>query len=258
MNIRRVVSHPGIAENADKVALERGPLVYCAEWADNDGFISNIIISDETVLIPEHRRSFLGGTTVLTGQASFVLMDENETTKYKEDKTFTAIPYYAWANRGPGEMTVWLPRSESGIRILPPHTIATKSRFSASRERAASALNDLREPKNSADRSIPRLHWWEYKGTIEWARYDFKESATVSEVEVYWAERGGLLVHESWKILYRNEADLWVEVKNPSPYGVAKDMYNRVTFAPVHTTGLKLEIQLQEGYSGGILEWKVK
>jgi DUF1680 family protein len=99
MPIRRVLSHENVADNAGRVALERGPIVYCAEWVDNGGQVSHLVLPDEAELRTEHRPEMLNGLTVIRGRAN--------------DQDFLAIPYYAWAHRGEGEMAVWLPRNEA-------------------------------------------------------------------------------------------------------------------------------------------------
>ena len=94
MLIRRVISHPNIVDNVDKVALERGPIVYAAEGIDNNGQALNIVLSDDKSLEAEHRSDLLNGVTVITGE------------------DFMAIPYYAWAHRGLSEMSVWFSREK--------------------------------------------------------------------------------------------------------------------------------------------------
>ena len=82
----------------------------------------------------------------------------------------------------------------------------------------------------------------------------------VSEAEVYWfddAGRGEVRVPRSWRILYR-DGDQWKPVASVEPYGVAKDRYNKVAFKPVTTSALRLEVTLQQNWSAGIQEWKVK
>ncbi|MBX7106860.1 MAG: hypothetical protein K1X57_22510, partial [Gemmataceae bacterium] len=78
--------------------------------------------------------------------------------------------------------------------------------------------------------------------------------------EVYWFSDkdhgGGCELPASWKLLW-NAGTEWREVSNPSGYPIDKDKYNRTTFTPVRTTGLRIEVQLQDGISGGILEWRL-
>jgi hypothetical protein len=123
------------------------------------------------------------------------------------------------------------------------------------------AVADGLDPKNSNDHAVPRLTFWDHKGTAEWVRYDYPHPAQTSAVSVYWfddgADNGGCRVPHSWRLLYK-DGDTFRPVTATGGYGVDKDRYNTVTFAPVTTTALKLEIQLQEGFSGGLLEWKVE
>jgi len=99
MPIRRVLSNEKVKANAGRVALERGPLVYCAEGKDNGGHALDIVLGDDVKLKAEHRKNMLGGVTVITGALA-------------GGKPFLGVPYYAWAHRGKGEMAVWLPRAD--------------------------------------------------------------------------------------------------------------------------------------------------
>jgi DUF1680 family protein len=98
MPVRRVLSHDKVEDNADRVALERGPLVYCAEWPDNKNEISKLILSDHVIFETEFKKNLLNGVQIIKGEHS-------------SGKTIVAIPYNSWANRGPGEMAVWLNRN---------------------------------------------------------------------------------------------------------------------------------------------------
>jgi hypothetical protein len=122
------------------------------------------------------------------------------------------------------------------------------------------ALNDGLEPKSSGDLEIPRFTWWPRKGSVEWVQYDYKNSRAVEAVEVYWFDdtgKGNCRVPQSWKVLYK-EGDAWIPVAGASEAGVKRDTFNRVTFTPVTTAALRLEVQLGANVSGGILEWRVK
>ena len=119
--------------------------------------------------------------------------------------------------------------------------------------------NDGEEPNASND-SSSYFDWWPTKGTTEWIEYAFAKPATVSEVQVYWFDdtgRGEVRVPRSWRILYR-DGNQWKPVANQEPYGIEKDRYNKVTFNPVTTTALRLEVTLQQNWSAGIQEWKVR
>ncbi|MBN1873029.1 MAG: glycoside hydrolase family 127 protein [Anaerolineae bacterium] len=100
MPARRVISHPQVTENVGKVALERGPLVYCAEWPDNDRSPFNIVLSDDVLLTTDHR--LLGPISDRTTNSITIIQTPPPST--------TFIPYYAWSHRGVGEMVVWVKR----------------------------------------------------------------------------------------------------------------------------------------------------
>jgi hypothetical protein len=112
MPVRRVLSHPAVKDNAGRVALERGPLVYCAEWPDNSGFVSNLVLKDDVGLTVERRDDLLNGVNVIKGQVLALFEGKGGQAK-KKSQGFIAIPYYAWAHRGQGEMAVWLAAEET-------------------------------------------------------------------------------------------------------------------------------------------------
>jgi len=106
MPVRRVLACERVKDDLGKVALERGPIVYCAEWPDNGGKVLDIVLRDDMPLKVEYRGDMLGGIAVITGEV--IHLDSTRTTKNGMTKSFMAIPYYSWAHRGVGEMSVWL------------------------------------------------------------------------------------------------------------------------------------------------------
>jgi DUF1680 family protein len=258
MPVRRVLANEAVRADVGRVAIERGPLVYAAEWPDNKGSVSNLVLDDGSALTAEARPDLLKGVTIVSGQATALRLQNGRVVAGKQ--ALTLIPYYAWAHRGKGEMTVWLARQPEKARALPEPTLASTAKASASGGTGVEALNDQFEPENSDDHSTRYFHWWPKKGTLEWVQYDFKAPATVSEVSVYWFDdtgEGECRLPSSWRVLYK-AGDKWVPVENKGPYGVARDQYNVVRFAPVETGALRLEIQLPEKFSSGIQEWKVR
>ncbi|MDP7302400.1 MAG: glycoside hydrolase family 127 protein, partial [Pirellulaceae bacterium] len=99
MPVRRIYAHENVKYDRGRVALMRGPVVYCLEGVDHGPSVLSIVLPNESKITSEHRADLLGGVTVLRGKG---LADDRQSVE------FTAVPYYAWQNRGIDEMTVWL------------------------------------------------------------------------------------------------------------------------------------------------------
>jgi DUF1680 family protein len=118
MEVRRVVANAQIKEDIGKIALQRGPIMYCAEWADNGGKTSNLIIPSSTTFQPEFNAGLLNGVTVLKGNVKQVNVDASGENVSTANKELIAIPYYSWANRGKGEMMVWFPSQVKQVELV--------------------------------------------------------------------------------------------------------------------------------------------
>ena len=241
--------------------MERGPLVYCLEGVDaSDGHVTDLVIPDSTAITGEFKPGLLNGVVVLRGRGFTAERTLGGDTIAGGEREFRAVPYYAWAHRGTCEMAVWTARTLGSSIPLAAPTLARRSKASASRGIAADAANDQMLPKNSSDESVPRMHWWPHKGTTEWVQYDFPGVQSVSRAEVYWFDdtgEGECRIPKSWRLLYK-EGGRWIPVVSLVPYAVEKDRLTAVSFEPVKTESLRLEIELQTGYSAGVLEWKVE
>ena len=123
MPVRTVVASPRVADDRGRVAVERGPIVYCAEWADNED------INPHHLLLPQQPRFDVLPTysiqntegdgksfnvTAITAKAQDVRVNREGRLAVK-DVDVKLIPYYAWNHRGAGKMDVWLARSLSGL-----------------------------------------------------------------------------------------------------------------------------------------------
>ena len=261
MPIRRVLANDHVAADRGRVALERGPIVYAAEWPDNPkGQVRNLMLPRDVRLDAEFKPELLRGVTVVKGRAIALAYDaQGKVTKTEQE--FTAIPYYSWANRGCGQMMVWFPETEAFAKPAPFPTLASTAQVTVSGKSRKNPrmINDGEEPASSSDPSS-YFDWWPTKGTSEWVEYAFEKPATVSECQLYWFDdtgHGEVRVPASWRLLYK-DGDSLKPVAALEPYGVEKDRYNRVAFQPVQTNGLRLEITMQPKWSAGIQEWKVK
>ena len=263
MPVQKVLANPLVKDDQDRFAFQRGPIVYCLEGPDNkDSLVQNITINEQAFVSTSFDPKKLNGVEVITAAGKSTRRQLNTDSLLEADQQVTAIPYYAWANRGPSEMTVWIPYKASASRPQPAPTIASKSRVSASidNKRMLRALNDQYEPQDSKDNSAPFLHWWPKQNSTEFIQYDFDQPYTVSESKVYWFDDGpwgGCRIPLSYKVYYKKDG-AWVPVKNITPYDISKDKYNVLKFEPVNTTALKLELQLPTDNSAGVHEWAVK
>jgi DUF1680 family protein len=118
MMTRRVHAHQNVADCRGRVAIMRGPIVYCAEGIDNGGHALDLVLPDDAQLSTEHRSDLLGGVTVIKAKGRRAVKSADGKTKL-EPAEITLIPYYAWAHRGKGEMTVWLPRTPEALTTQP-------------------------------------------------------------------------------------------------------------------------------------------
>jgi len=239
--------------------------VYCLEDCDNPGAVDQVAVQRNATFETSFEPDLLGGVVTLktTGQVKAIVETTGNTLGFSKNPVdLTAIPYYAWDNREPGNMVVWMPTDLTDVSQLKNATVAVVASVSASHcyERdTLTAINDNMIPTNSNDHDVPRMTWWGNTGTKEWITYSFNKTKTLSQAEVYWFDdsgMGGCRVPESWQLQY-HDGTTWQPVKAEAPYGVQKDQFNTVAFKPVKTKQLRMEVQLQENYSGGVLEWRL-
>ena len=270
MEVRRVQANDNAEDDRGKVALERGPVVFCLEGKDQpDNTVFDKYILDSTPIQSHFEKDLLNGVVVLEGNAK-----ELQRNGEVKDVRFRAIPYSTWNNRGGDQMEVWIANTPAKAVATPLPTIASRAQTFSNRgpiqndapetaptDSWAGGVNDQWEPKRSSDTSKPYHYWWLKRGTTESISYKFKEAEEVSNVQVYWLDfvhyDGDFRVPESWTLYYETADGSWKEVEDHSPFTVKKDCYNSIDFKPVKTKGLKIVAKLQKGQSGGVLEWKV-
>jgi DUF1680 family protein len=262
MDVRKIVADSRVAADKGKIAIERGPLMYCAEWPySQDGRILNLVFDEKALFTPVFIDTLLNGIEAVKTTARPAKYNLKKEVEKGDLQDITLIPYYAWNNKGPGEMAVWLPVSDSSVKPLPAPTIASKSKVSASvPTKALMAVNDQYEPKNSIDRDWPFYHWWPKNNSWEWIQYNFESEATVSSSKVYWFDDGpfgGCRIPDKWEIEYRSGSS-WKPVKAKGDYSIVKDSWNTIEFEPVKTNALRLKVKLPEKFSAGVHEWVVE
>jgi hypothetical protein len=267
MPVRRLVAHNLVDADRSRVAIQRGPIVYAAEWADNpNGKVRNVVLPSTTKLTAEHRPELLNGVTVVKGRAVGLAYDaQGKVVRAAQD--LRMIPYFAWANRGRGQMIVWLPAIEAVGRPIPYPTLTTGAKLTSSGKKNPDPIKDGEEPAASND-PTSYFDWWPQgtpsggmpRVTNGWVEYAFERPETVSESQLYWFDdtgRGGVRIPLRWRILWRDRAE-WKPVEVDGQWGTEKNRYNAVKFKSVTTAGLRLEVEFQEGFSAGLQRWRVK
>jgi DUF1680 family protein len=264
MPVERVYADPRVKADVGRVALMRGPVVYCPEGVDCGGQVRNLVVPRDAKLTAAFEKDLLGGVVVVRGEALAVTRGPAEKLVTRP-VALQAVPYCDWDNRQPGPMVVWLPEQPELAEIPGEDGVVSNSvRIRAShvwQGDTLTALNDSQLPKSSGDHSIPRMTWWDHKGSTEWVSYVFPKPRKIGTAAVYWFDdtgRGGCRTPAEWRLLWRDGAD-WkpVRLTGGSTYATKLDAFNGITFEPVTTQELRLEVKLKPNYSGGILEWTV-
>jgi len=254
MPVRRVRA-PKVPADRGLVAIQRGPVVYAIESTDHARFIDGVYLPANAPLTSEFHKNLLGGVEVIKAGLRVKSSDSAPSTPVDME----AIPYFAYLNRGPADLRVWIPETEAAAVAPSLAQTATPSASHCWQDDTLANLGDADTPTSSSDRSKPRLSWWDHKGTAEWVQYEFSQPVTIAKSRVFWfADRpvnGGCDLPQSWRLLYRDGTE-WRAVPNPSAYDIAADRFNDVSFDPVTTTALRMEVQLKPEWSAGIVRWE--
>lgn len=262
LQVRRVPSHPKVWANQGRVAIARGPIVYCLESDDNATDVHKIVIPPGAPLSASYDAGLLGGVVKVTGQG--LNSDDGAGV------SFTMIPYGVWDNRNydNSRMTVMVPESAAANAVLPDRGRLADAAVSWSHKfehDTGAACNDGIWPKGANDQTIPRFTWWNHQGSDEWIAYEFPAPLKVWRSDIYWfSDAGGgggcdfpqSFSHEYWT------GSAWAPLVPLHDYEVAADLYadghyTIVRFPAVTTTKIRLNVRLKPGKSGGILEWRL-
>ncbi len=146
------------------------------------------------------------------------------------------------------------PATESaGVNLA---VVAQPSTSYVSGDTRPTALNDGYDPRSSRDARRGSYGNWPRRGT-QWVQYDWSQPISTSKIDVYWwADGQGVNVPKACRLL-RWDGNAFVPVGNPSGLGVLRNQYNTTTFDEVSTSKLRLEIDSNDTFSTGVLEWKV-
>lgn len=277
MTPRRIYMNPNVVADQGRVAIARGPMIYCLEAADNPISVHRIAIPDSAVLsVSSSTSSDMGEIRKITGTG--INADNGSSV------SFTMIPYATWDNRSTSDtsdMELMIPTSAANAvtkldRGQTENAVVSYS-YKAQNDSPA-ALNDGILPhrannasasQGSQDQSIPRLTWWNNLGTQEYVQYTFPAPIDANRCDVLWfydTNTGGACdFPQSFQVQYWDETmsgpEKWRNVVLDANYG-GNDLFSDyhfsvLRFMPVRTTKLKLVIQSKPGKTAGILEWRV-
>lgn len=239
MPVRRIKAHEKVKSNRGRLAVMRGPVLYCAEGIDNGGCAFKAIVPADA--------TFAEGEIAIGGERF---------TSLKSSNGVVLVPYCVWGNREPGnDMHTWFRVDAFAGK---DYAVTYSHCF---RLDCTDGLLKKVTPKSSGDDSIRRFSFWPRKGSEEWVRCDFRSPRNVSGMKVYWfddsARGGGCTIPESWSIECReSDSSPWRTVDAVCP--VLKDGFSTVKFPEdVPAKAVRLAVRLKDGFSGGILAWEL-
>lgn len=248
MPVRFVGCIPEVKDNIGKVAVTRGPLVYCAEEIDNDGPIQNL---------------FIGNIDESLAKTSTITSGVLQGLKQIKIPNINLIPYYAWCNRGDDEtMMVWLNVEKASAgkdknEISYVRTIKELRASSSTKgdDISIKAICDGKEGKSSAD--ISQAIWASQGSGNQWVEIDFKEPFKLNSLSIYWSDqRNNTAVPESWYVEHRNGNE-WekIDLYITDSYQKEKDKFNVIHPASSLTVNtLRIQIKAINGKEVGISE----
>ena len=261
MPVKRIKADARVEADRGRLAVERGPIVWCAEGVDNGGGAMDIVLPADAAF-SETSVDVCGVKMPALATTGRHVRKGIRQVKVGPETPVTLVPYFAWCHRGAGEMQTWFPTSAeiaaSGT------TQALKAKVSNMHPvESATALFDGVFPKNGAayDNRQKRCTFWPHKGTEEWVEVILPGEETVRGVDVYWFDdepTGGCRVPAEWKVQTQlGEMTGWQDAADSCP--IVKGGWSRATFQkPMPAVAVRLRIKLKPGFSAGICELRLK
>jgi hypothetical protein len=273
MPVRYSTAIHQVAANRHRIAITRGPLVYCAEQADNP---AQAKIGDRGDIVqrffipgpadPRETRTEVIREGLLKGVVRAVVPAMEVVGDSVRQSTVRLIPYYAWNNRGEQSMVVWLPRDERLARESMTSNLLTAADYGKVQAThthdgdTVAAVVDGRVPSKSADQSQPRWTSLPFKNRGQNIIFEFDKSRTVGNIAFYWyqdidGER--VRLPRGWWVEYRIGEGDWIRMKKyvTDDYGLEPDKFNVVRpVAPLTCDALSIRVLPQVGFCMGIHE----
>ncbi|TWT97833.1 Non-reducing end beta-L-arabinofuranosidase [Botrimarina colliarenosi] len=265
MPVRFSTCRSEVEANRGRVAITRGPLVYCAEGVDNTGHTSTYMVPPESIEATAEvgPMSIAGHATRAVTVAAERIIDGGDV----EPASLGMVPYYAWNNRGVGSMAVWLPDNLETLRDSALVVDDNARRFTSATAShtyegdSTGALVDGLLPRDSYDTSIPRWTSWPHRGESQTIELELAQPTDLQSVGVYWYDdHGGVQTPLRWELQVR-EGDAWrpFPLYTTDEFGVAPDQFNVVhPGEPMTVDRLRLEVWPRPDAAAGILEVMVR
>ncbi len=261
LEVRQVEAHPLVTDNVGKLAIARGPIIYCLEGVDHEKHLSRISIPANPTFETGWSSELGGFVEVRTIGFASPQLDWGgglyRTADIPDRIDIRAVPYHLWANRDQSEMQVWIPTSPPSPIVGGPELRAQVAVSFHSDWANPIGVNDGKTPKKSADHPGELCHFWPNKGGTEWVQYSWKTPISAVGARVYWFDdtgRGECRPPDSWRLEYLEEGE-WKSI--PANYSVALDEWCEVKFAEINTSAIRLIVNQQESWSVGIHEWQI-
>ena len=258
MEIREVMCNPLAKANIGKVAIQRGPIVYCAEGIDQEhpqdvmqAVVENI---DHMHIIYD---SNLGsGMNRIVGNVKRASRTLDKGIEL-HDMKINMIPYHAWANRGLTPMRVWFPTTIEASSPAPAESIALNSTIRSSKLKgSADSIRDQLIPTESSENIYPHIIFdkKDRQNTIE---YIFDKTYKINQTMIFWvAGINNTAVPQSMELYYLKD-NIWNKLDIPSGINMEQDQINVIDFNPVEADGIKAVITPEKGKLAGMHEWIV-
>ena len=264
MPVRANRSLDAVKSNRGRVAISRGPLVYCAEEIDNHGAVQRFYINPKVTVNAVAQPIEKDG--LMKGLPGIEIPATERTFEGEKSSSIKLVPYFSWSNRDRGSMITWLPTNrdlaQPDLRDSKHFKFSGVSASHTFEKDTADALRMRTQPKSSADTSIPRWTSWPQKGKAQWCEIDLGKPSTIKSFSIYfYDDQGGVQVPGKWH-LESLDAGTWKEVilYNTDAYSVLPDNYNKVhPQEELKTRKLRIVMKPQHGETCvGILSVEVE
>lgn len=246
----------------ERLAVTKGPLVYCAEGVDNISEANRYYIDNITkdFTIEQEKTGLLAGIDFIKGIPAKYLDTKGAT----HESSLTLVPYYAWNNRGVSSMNIWFAENEQKVResvvVFPSIIKDIKATHTFGGENVYSMVNG-KYPEKSHDTSIERWTAWPQKGVKQSIEYIFENPTNLKAFSIYWYDdNGGVQIPESWNLEYKDNSGDWKQfpLYSTDSYSILKDQFNLVhsdgdSFV---ISGLRLNMSPKKDSAVGILQIK--